>query len=142
MKHHQGTLAQCKIPLTEEVSLHRGGCLKEAVSAMHTAGHCHLDIEPSNVFLFEKECFLGECGASVRTGELIRERTAKCHPRDGDFKAREATDTCPLAMTLMEMFGTVLPASQRQSAFAKAKIFSAVQTVQMNKFTVFHFAIQ
>ena len=81
MKHYQGTLAQCKILLTEEVILRYGGYLKEAVSAMHIAGYCHLDIKPSNVFLFEKECFLGDYGASVRTGEPIRERTTKYYPK-------------------------------------------------------------
>ena len=127
MKHYQGTLAQCKIPLTEEVLLRYGGYLKEAVSAMHIAGFCHLDIKPSNVFLFEKECFLGDYGASARTGEPIRERTTKYYPKDGDFEAKEETDMYLLAMTLMEMFGTIPPASQRQNALTKAEILRAVR---------------
>jgi serine/threonine protein kinase len=128
MKHYQGTLAQCTTPLEEEVLLRYGQQLKKAISTMHQAGYCHLDIKPSNVFLFEGDCFLGDYGASVKTGEPIRERTEKYYPKDGDFEAREETDMYLLAMTLMEMSGTIRPASERQEPLTKNQILDAVQS--------------
>jgi hypothetical protein len=39
MKHYQGTLSQCKIPLTDEILLHYGQQLHKAVSTIHQAGY-------------------------------------------------------------------------------------------------------
>lgn len=75
MKHFQGTLLQCKIPLTAEVLLRYGQFLRIALSTLHQAGFCHLDVKPSNIFLFEEACYLGDYGAAVKTGDPIRELT-------------------------------------------------------------------
>jgi hypothetical protein len=130
MRHYQGTLAQCKIPLKEEVLLRYGGYLTEAVTSLHRAGYCHLDIKPANVFLFVKECFLGDYGAAVKTGAPIRERTIKYYPQDGDFEAKEETDMYLLAVTLLEMYGSIRQASEREKSLSKAEILDAIRGEQ------------
>eukprot|EP00977_Amphora_coffeiformis_P011494 scaffold2767_cov177-Amphora_coffeaeformis.AAC.68 len=89
MRHFQGTLSQCKIPLAVEILLRYVRFLRKALSTLHKAGFCHLDVKPSNIFLFEDACYLGDCGAAVKTGDPIQERTAKYYPTDGDFEAKE-----------------------------------------------------
>ena len=130
MKHYQGTLSQCKIPLTSEVLLRYGRYLYTAVSTLHQAGYCHLDIKPSNVFLFEEACYLGDFGAAVKIGDPIRERTIKYYPNDGDFEAQEETDFYLLAITLLEMFGAIPQASQRSGSYTKQEIHKLIATVE------------
>ena len=130
MIHYQATLAQCKIPLIEEVLLRYGQHLYQAVSTMHKAGYCHLDIKPSNIFLFQGDCFLGDYGAAVKIGEQVRERTIKYFPKDGDFEAKEETDMYLLAMTLLEMYGTIPRASERKDSLTKGEIHDAIGGVQ------------
>lgn len=136
MKHFQGTLAQCKIPLTTEVLLRYGTYLQTALSALHQAGFCHLDVKPANVFLFEGFCYLGDYGAAVKTGDPIRERTVKYYPRDGPFDASEQTDMYLLAVTMLEMFGTIPSSSERGSMTGQEirdKIDS-VETIEVRNF--------
>ena len=132
MKHYQGTLSQCKIPLTAEVILRFGRHLQMAVLTLHQAGYCHMDIKPSNVFLFEGMCYL-DFGAAAKTGDPIRERTFKYYPKDGDFEANEKTDFYLLAMTLLEMFGAIPMAPHRDSSLTKKEIHEAIQTVGSEK---------
>lgn len=89
-----------------------------------------MDIKPSNVLMFEKECFLGDYGAAVKIGEPIRERTIKYYPRDGDSEAKEETDMYLLAVTLLEMHGSIRRASERAEALSKAEILDAIQGEQ------------
>jgi serine/threonine protein kinase len=126
MKHYQGTLAQCKIPLTEEVLLRLGKCLKTAIRTLHRAGFCHMDIKPSNIFLFEEECFLGDYGAAVKIGEPLRERTYQYYPGDGEFEGREETDFYLLAVTLLEMFGSISSPQERKKPLSKSEIHSRI----------------
>jgi serine/threonine protein kinase len=130
MKHYQGTLSQCNIPLTEPVLLRFGQCLRTAVSTLHQVGYCHLDIKPSNIFLFETACYLGDYGAAVKTGDPIHERTIKYYPKDGDFDAKEETDMYLLAVTLLELFGSIPNAWQRQDSFTKQEIHELIATVE------------
>jgi serine/threonine protein kinase len=131
MKHYQGTLSQCKIPLTVEVLLRYGQYLHKAVSTLHQAGYCHLDIKPSNIFLFEEACYLGDYGAAAKTGDPIHERTIKYYPKDGNFEAKEETDMYLLAATLLEVFGAIPQASsQRNDSFTKQEIHEYITTVE------------
>lgn len=136
MKHFQGTLSQCKIPLTAEVLLRYGNFLRIALSTLHQAGFCHLDVKPSNVFLFEEACYLGDYGAAVKTGDPIRERTTKYYPTDGDFHASEETDMYLLAVTLLEMFGAI-PQAPERVPMAKQEIHEKVASVQNDEIRSF-----
>ena len=107
MKKFQSTLSRCKIPLTEEVLLRYGRQLLAAISALHECGYCHMDIKPANVFLWEEECFLGDYGGATRIGEQVREYTASYYPSDAEVYAKTETDFMLLAVTLLEMFGSV-----------------------------------
>jgi len=101
--------------------------------------NCHLDIKPSNIFLFEEACYLGDCGAAVKTGDPIHERTIKYYPKDGDFEAKEETNSYLLAVTLLEMFGTIPPASQRNDSFTKQEIHDLIATVKSEEVRDFFF---
>ena len=103
---------------------------------MHQAGFCHLDVKPSNVFLFEEACYLGDYGAAVKTGGLIRERTRKYYPTDGDIEASEETDMYLLAVTLLEMFGTIPHAAER-SPMAKQEIREKIASVENDEVRTF-----
>lgn len=136
MTHYQGTLTQCKIPLTEEVLLHFGRQLLEAVRALHSAGCCHLDIKPANIFLLDArdnsvaDCFLGDYGAAVEIGNEIHERTVNYYPKDGSFVAEPITDMYLLAaVTLLEMFGSIPKASERYPT-TKDEIRGAIDLVE------------
>lgn len=107
MKHYQTTLAQCKIPLMADVLLRYGRQLKAAISHMHEKGYCHLDIKPSNIFLLESECFLGDYGAATKIGAEILECTRNYYPKDFPYLAEKKTDFLLLAKTMMEMFGSI-----------------------------------
>jgi serine/threonine protein kinase len=65
MKQLQATLAICKIPLLVDISLRYGSEIKRAI--------LHLDIKPSNRFLLEGICYLGEFGAATPIGDSITE---------------------------------------------------------------------
>ncbi|KAL3906449.1 MAG: hypothetical protein SGILL_009266 [Bacillariaceae sp.] len=104
MKHFQTTLAQCKIALSEKVLLKYGNQLKRAIQHMHENGYCHLDIKPSNVFLLEGNCFLGDYGAAKPIGHEITEVTRNYYPTDFPFLAERMTDYLLLAKTLLEMY--------------------------------------
>lgn len=136
MKHYQGTLGQCKISLPVEVLLSYGKCLLKALSTLHQAGFCHLDVKPSNVFLFEGACYLGDYGAAVKTGDPIREHTTKYYPTDGDFEAKQETDMYLLAVTLLELFGTISRASER-SALSKEEIHKKIASVGTGEVRLF-----
>ena len=136
MKHFQGTLSQCKIPLVSEILLRYGKYLRKALSTLHKAGFCHLDVKPSNIFLFEDACYLGDYGAAVKTGDSIRERTTKYYPTDGDFEAKEETDMYLLAVTLLEMFGTIPRASER-NALSKEEIHEKIASVGTDEVRIF-----
>eukprot|EP00523_Entomoneis_sp_CCMP467_P014755 CAMPEP_0168785636 /NCGR_PEP_ID=MMETSP0725-20121227/10853_1 /TAXON_ID=265536 /ORGANISM="Amphiprora sp., Strain CCMP467" /LENGTH=357 /DNA_ID=CAMNT_0008835749 /DNA_START=70 /DNA_END=1146 /DNA_ORIENTATION=+ len=136
MKHFQGTLSQCKIPLDAEILLRYGKYLQKALSTLHKAGFCHLDVKPSNIFLFEDACYLGDYGAAVKTGDPIQERTTKYYPTDGDFDAKEETDMYLLAVTLLEMFGTIRRASER-SALSKEEIHEKIASVETDEVRLF-----
>jgi serine/threonine protein kinase len=135
MTHYQGTLTQCKIPLTEEVLLHFGRQLLKAVRALHNAGYCHLDIKPSNIFLLDArdtslaDCFLGDYGAAVKIGGDIHEKTVNYYPKDGSFVAERITDMYLLAVTLLEMFGSIPKASERDP-MTKDEIRGAIDAVK------------
>ena len=96
-----------------------------------------MDIKPSNVFLFEGACYLGDFGAATKTGDPIRERTIKYYPTDGDFDAKEETDFYLLAMTLLETFGEIPMASERNNSLTKKEIHEAIDTVGNNDFREF-----
>jgi hypothetical protein len=131
MKHFQGTLSQCTIPLTKEVLLRYGAQLFEAIYSLHKAGYCHLDIKPPNIFLFEGDCFLGDYGAAVKTGEPIKEYTVQYYPADGDcFHAKEETDMLLLAVTLLEMFGSIRPPPKRSGGLTVHEIKEAINDVK------------
>ena len=131
MKQYQGTLSQCKVPLTDEVLLHYGQQLRKAVSTLHQAGYCHLDIKPSNIFLFEEDCYLGDYGAAVEIDRDIRERTINYYPKDGSFKAEKKTDMYLLAVTLLEMFGSI--PKKRDYCYAKQQIHDKIAQVGNEK---------
>eukprot|EP00977_Amphora_coffeiformis_P024306 scaffold15478_cov123-Amphora_coffeaeformis.AAC.4 len=94
-------------PLTECVLLRLGSQLISAISALHECGYCHMDIKPANVFLWEDECFLGDYGGATRIGEQVRENTLSYYPSDAGVYAKKETDFMLLAVTLLEMFGSV-----------------------------------
>lgn len=107
MKKFQSTFSRCKIPLTEDVLLRFGRQLITAISALHECGYCHMDIKPANVFLWEEDCFLGDYGGATRIGEQVREYTLSYYPSDAGVYAKKETDFMLLAVTLLEMFGSV-----------------------------------
>lgn len=107
MKHFQTTLAQCKIPLTETVILNYGKQLKRAIQHMHKNGYCHLDIKPSNVFLLEANCYLGDYGAAKPIGQEIIECTRNYYPSDFPPLAEKKTDYLLLAKTVLELYGEI-----------------------------------
>jgi serine/threonine protein kinase len=107
MKHYQCTLAQWKKPVEEAVLLRYGHSLKRAIQHMHHKGYCHLDIKPSNIFLFEENCYLGDYGAARKIGQDIVECTRTYFPTDLPLLAAKKTDYLLLAKTLLEMHGTI-----------------------------------
>mmetsp|Transcript_21938 Transcript_21938/g.37326 ORF Transcript_21938/g.37326 Transcript_21938/m.37326 type:complete len:274 (-) Transcript_21938:229-1050(-) len=107
MKHYQGTLSQIKIPLEEEVLLKFGLQLEKALRHMHRCGYCHLDVKPSNIFLFEGSCFLGDYGAARRFGDDVTEMTRSYYPSDFPVTAEAQTDFLLLSKTLLEMYGQI-----------------------------------
>eukprot|EP00978_Attheya_sp_CCMP212_P035793 scaffold157813_cov67-Attheya_sp.AAC.1 len=127
MTHYQGTVTQCKIPLTEAVLLDFGQQLLNDVHALHTVGYCHLDIKPSNIFLLDArdgslaDCFLGDYGAAVKIGNDIREKTVNCYPKDGSFVAEPITDMYLLAVTILEKFWSIPTVFKRDQRGQKTK---------------------
>jgi serine/threonine protein kinase len=107
MRKYQSTLRCCKIPLTEDVLLRYGEQLKTAISVLHECGYCHMDIKPSNIFLWEEECLLGDYGGATKIGEKVREHTLMYYLCDAGRDARKETDFLLLTVTLLEMFGSV-----------------------------------
>jgi len=107
MQKYQSTLARCKIPLSEEVLIRYGNQLLTAITKMHECGYCHMDIKPSNVFLWQGNCLLGDYGGASRPGEKVREHTHSYYPDGAGEEAKEETDFLLLAVTLLEMFGCV-----------------------------------
>ena len=107
MQKYQSTLSRCKIPLTESVLLRYGEQLKAAICTMHECGYCHMDIKPSNIFLSGGNCYLGDYGGATRIGEVVREHTLSYYPSNADRFAKKETDFLLLAVTLLEMFGTI-----------------------------------
>lgn len=77
---YPSTLAACKIPLRDAVSLQMGRQLLEAVKAMHACVYCHMDIKPSNLFVWGKESFLGDYGDATLIGKSVRETTPQYYP--------------------------------------------------------------
>lgn len=107
MKHFQTTLAQCRIPLSENVLLNYGRQIEVAIKFLHSAGICHLDIKPSNIFLFERNCYLGDYGAAKQVGEEIHEISRNYYPSDLPIVAETKTDFLLLAKTMLELFGEI-----------------------------------
>ena len=108
MQKYQSTLSRCRIPLSEAVLLRYGEQLKTAISTMHECGYCHMDIKPSNIFIsMGGNCHLGDYGGATRTGEVVREHTVSYYPSDAGRLAKKETDFMLLAVTLLEMFGSV-----------------------------------
>lgn len=107
MKHYQGTLSQIKIPLPDEVLLKYGRQLEKALRHMHSCGYCHLDVKPSNIFIFEGSCFLGDYGAARRTGSEVFQVTRSYYPSDFPVEAEPRTDFLLLSKTLLEMHGQI-----------------------------------
>jgi serine/threonine protein kinase len=111
MPCYPATLAQQKIPLSEEVLLQFGGQLKIAVSTLHALGLCHLDIKPSNIFITEIDgvasALLGDYGGTVLSGMGIREVSDGYYPSDAGATASPETDWKTLTLTLLEMFGVI-----------------------------------
>lgn len=127
MKHYQTTLAQCRIPLTADVLLRFGNQLKVAIAHMHKTGYCHLDIKPANIFLLERDCFLGDYGAATKIGDHVTEVTRTYYPNDMPARAETKTDFLLLAKTLMEMFGAIQSPVQSMST---AEIMKAVGNIK------------
>jgi hypothetical protein len=73
-------------------------------------------------------CYLGDYGAAAKTGNPIQERTIQYYPKDADFEAKEETDMYLLAVTLLEMFGLIPRASQRNDSFTKREIHQLIAT--------------
>jgi serine/threonine protein kinase len=130
MKHYPQTLSQYTIPLTAEVLLRYGQYLHTSVSTLHKAGYCHLDIKPANIFLFEEACYLGDYGAAVKTGDPIHEFSSKYYPKDGDDESKEETDMYILAVTLLEMLGSIPPARERMDSLTKQQIHGKIASVE------------
>lgn len=107
MQHYQTTLAQCRIPLTEDVILKYGHRIKRAILHMHANGYCHLDIKPSNIFLLGDSCHLGDYGAATLVGDGITECTRNYYPSDFPPTADKKTDFLLLAKTVLELYGKI-----------------------------------
>jgi serine/threonine protein kinase len=127
MIKYQGTLTDCRIPLTEQVLLHFGKNLHSALTCMHNAGYCHLDVKPANIFLRDGDCFLGDYGAATRIGHDIHERTVSYYPHDAAYVAEIETDMLMLAVTLLQLFGRI--ASPVTQAMARVEIMTAIELV-------------
>lgn len=113
MQKYQSTLARCTIPLPNEVLVRLGEQLVTAVTAMHECGYCHMDIKPANIFLWEDKCLLGDYGGATKIGGIVREHTLAYYPCDAGNEAKTETDWFLLAVTLLEMHGSVAsPPSQ------------------------------
>ena len=136
MTHFPTTLSQCKMALPPDALLRYGKQLHKAVSTLHTSGYCHLDVKPSNIFLLEKECYLGDYGAAVKIGDPIRECTMKYYPTDGGFEAKEETDMYLLAVTLLEMFDTI-PRAPKRNALSKQEIHEKIASVETDEVRIF-----
>eukprot|EP00978_Attheya_sp_CCMP212_P027664 scaffold93216_cov69-Attheya_sp.AAC.1 len=136
MTKYQGTLTDCRIPLPEEVLLHYGRQLHSAIKCMHMAGYCHLDVKPANIFLADGDCLLGDYGAATKIGDEIHERTtASYYPRDAAFTAEVETDMQMLAVTLLQMFGSI--AAPVTEAMAREEIMTAIGLVDNDNVKVF-----
>jgi hypothetical protein len=107
MKHYQSSPADLHIPLDDIVLLRIGRQLLEAVKTMYTCGYWHMDITPSNTFLWEKECVLS----------FTRDNAAVLYQRRGRNGPENITFLM-LAVTLLNMFGALeklhLPMTCRQ----------------------------
>lgn len=95
-----------------------------------------MDIKSSNVSLFEQACYWGDYGAAVKTGHPIRERTLLYYPRDGDYEAREERDMDLLAVTVIEMFGTILQVSHRIKSLTKQEIRERMAEMRFSHFSL------
>jgi len=107
MQHYQTTLAQCRIPLTEDVLLKYGRQINRAILYMHANGYCHLDIKPSNIFLLGDICHLRDYGAATLVGQYITECTRNYYHSDFTPTAEKKTDFLLLAKTMLELYGTI-----------------------------------
>jgi serine/threonine protein kinase len=134
MQKYQSTLARCKIPLTEEVLLRYGNQLLTAITKMHECGYCHMDIKPSNVFLWQGNCLLGDYGGASRPGEKVRQQTHSYYPDGAGEEAKEETDFLLLAVMLLEMFGCV---TSPPGPMTKDEIKSRVASVGNEKVKAF-----
>jgi hypothetical protein len=94
---------------------------------MHQCGYCHMDIKPANVFLWQKNCMLGDYSGATKTGEPVREHTQSYYPSDAGSYAKKrdrlhAPYTTPL---LLEMFGFVTsPPGPMTAEEIKSKVAS------------------
>ena len=79
---------------------------------------------------------MGDYGAAVKTGDPIRERTTKYYPIDGDFEAKEETDMYLLAVMLLEMFGAI-PRAPERNALLKDEIHEKIASVGNDEVRIF-----
>jgi serine/threonine protein kinase len=129
MKHYQGTLSQIKIPLPDQVLLKYGRQLEKALRHMHSCGYCHLDVKPSNVFIFESSCFLGDYGAARPIGSEVMEVTRSYYPSDFPIEAQTQTDFLLLSKTLLEMYGQI---ESPVKPMTSEEIREAIENVNIN----------
>ena len=89
------------------------------LEALHSAGLCHLDVKPGNLFIdVEGACFLGDYGAALLQGAGVQRTTEAFLPREFAvlqaqqlLTARPAVDFGMLACTLVHLMDAAAPAS-------------------------------
>eukprot|EP00727_Mastigamoeba_balamuthi_P000829 m51a1_g10743 hypothetical protein (312) ;mRNA; f:335983-336918 len=104
MPFYPQTMAQRPPPVSTAVLLRCGRCVRRALQHMHVRGVCHMDVKPSNIMVGTSgDCFLGDYGAAVRTGEHIRGSPRRSSPatRAATRRPRRPTGWLLLAVTLL-----------------------------------------
>ena len=89
------------------------------LEALHSAGLCHLDVKPGNLFIdVEGACFLGDYDAALLQGAGVQRTTEAFLPREFAvlqaqqlLTARPAVDFGMLACTLVHLMDAAAPAS-------------------------------
>ena len=112
MPRYTSTLQSCAQGRELSILYQRAAiAVYDGLCAMHTAGYCHLDVKPGNIFIDSNGgVFLGDFDAALKVSQTVNRTTPTFLPREmavlqarGLLVAESAVDFGMLACTLMYM---------------------------------------